>query len=267
MKCEDVLELIPSYALGSLEPRDNRRVEQHIAKCSECAIAFQEALEVSANLSKAFPSVQPSSAVRTQLMQRVRESAERASRSWTFLPGFRWQGGVTAGLGAATVVLLVFSVLLLTRLDSTNNDVAALRTNLSVSEENINTLNLAVEQQRSLAYTLAIPGTQVVMGTGSPEFSNARGVLMASEDGSWGLLVSTGMRELPPNKAYQVWLTGSTDRESGGMFNVDDSGWGQVTLKPNHRLSVFQSVGVTVEPVEGSPAPTGPMVLEAEMTK
>ena len=263
MKCEEVQELIPSYVLGALEPRERRQVEQHISKCPECAEALQEVLEVSTSLSKAFPVVQPSAYVRTELMRQVRERAEKSNRTRTFLPGFRWQGALTTGFGFAAVALLVLSAFLVTRVESMNNDVAALRTNLSVSDENIRTLNLAVQQQRALAYTLAIPGTQVVMGEGS----GGRGVLMASEDGSWGLLVSTGLQELPPNRAYQVWLTGNGDRESGGMFNVDESGWGQVTLKPYRTLNAFHSVGVTVEPVEGSPAPTGPVVLQAEMAE
>lgn len=261
MKCESVLELIPSYALGALNPRDRRIVEQHIARCPECAKAFEEALEVSTSLSGAFPSIQPAIHVRTALMQQVRDSAEKSSRSWTLLPGFRWQSGLTAGLGVATMALVVLSFVQLIRIDSMNNDVAALQTRLAVSDENMETLNLAVQQQRSLAYTLAIPGTQVSMGEGT----GGRGVLMASEDGSWGLLVSTGLRELPPDRAYQVWLTGSSGRESGGMFRVDDYGWGQVTLQPRRSLNAFHSVGVTEEPVEGSPAPTGPMILKAEM--
>ena len=267
MKCESVQELIPPYALGALEPRERRRVERHIAKCPECIVALREALEVSAELAKAFPMVQPSVHVRTALLRQVRDSAEPSARTPMFRPAFRWQGALTTGFGIAAVALLVISLFLVTRVESMNNEVAALRTNLSVSDENIKTLNLAVQQQRSLAYTLAIPGTQVVLGQGSGDFSNAQGVLMASEDGSWVLLVSTGLQELPPDKAYQVWLTGNGDRESGGMFKVDDFGWGQVTLKPHRRLSVFHSVGVTVEPVEGSPSPTGPMVLQAEMSE
>jgi anti-sigma-K factor RskA len=263
MKCEEVLDLIPSYALGALEPRESRRVEQHIAECPECEVALQEALEVSTNLSKAFAAVQPSAHVRTALMNEVRGRAEKSNRSWAFLGRFRWQGGLTAGLGVATMALLVLSIVQVVRIDSMNNDVAALQTRLSISDENMDTLNEAVAQQRSLAYTLAIPGTHVSMGEGS----GGRGVLMSVADGSWGLLVSIGLRELPPDRAYQVWLTGNANRESAGMFSVDDTGWGQVTLKPHSTLNAFNSVGVTVEPAEGSPAPTGPMVLKAEMTE
>ena len=267
MKCESVQELIPSYALGALESREHRRFEQHIAQCPECAKALQEALEVSANLSKAFPAVSPPPRVRTQLMQQVRGRAAKSTRTWTFLPGFRWKDALITGFGVATAALLVVSVVLVNRVDSMDNEISALQTGMSVSDQNMKTLNLAVQQQRSLAYTLAIPGTQVIMREGSGGSTNARGVLMASEDGSWGLLVSTGLQELPANKAYQVWLTGATDRESGGMFQVDGSGWGQVSLKPHSKLDAFHSVGVTVEPVEGSPAPTGPVVLQAEMVK
>jgi anti-sigma-K factor RskA len=263
MKCESVLELIPSYALGALEPSERRRVEQHIETCPDCAEELRASLTVSSNLSKAFPSAQPSVHLKTALMRQVRDSAEKSARPSFFRPSFRWQGAFTTGFGIAAMALLVLSVFLVNRVEIMDDEMAVLRTNLSVSDDTINTLSVAVKQQRSLAYTLAIPGMHVIMGEGS----GGKGMLMASEDGSWGLLVSTSLQELPSDRAYQVWLMGSVDRESGGMLTVDDTGWGQVTLKPDRTLNAFQSVEVTVEPVEGSPAPTGPMVLQADMVK
>ena len=155
MKCGSVLELIPAYALGALNPRERRSVEQHIAKCPECAEAFEGALEVSATLSGAYPSIQPAIHVKTALMQQVRDSAEKSLRSWAFLPGFRWQSRLTAGLGVATMALLVLSFVQFIRIDSMNNDVASLRTRLAVSDENMETLNLAYSN--SVRWRIPLP--------------------------------------------------------------------------------------------------------------
>ena len=90
---------------------------------------------------------------------------------------------------------------------------------------------------------------------------NAQGVVYASTKGQIALLCVYGMPELPPDKAYQVWLIKDGKRESGGVFQVSEYGFGFLMVKPTHPLSEYSAVGITVEPVVGSPAPTSPRVL------
>ena len=79
--------------------------------------------------------------------------------------------------------------------------------------------------------------------------------------GQIALLCVYGMPELPPDKAYQVWLIKDGKRESGGVFQVSEYGFGFLMVRPTYSLSEYSSVGITVEPVVGSPAPTSPRVL------
>ena len=37
MNCNEAEDLLEAYALGALEPIDQRRVAAHIAECSACA--------------------------------------------------------------------------------------------------------------------------------------------------------------------------------------------------------------------------------------
>ncbi len=61
---------------------------------------------------------------------------------------------------------------------------------------------------------------------------------------------------------YQFWLIDpSGDRTSGGTFSVDAQGRGWVLIRSPKPLNNFQSVGVTIEPEGGSPAPTGAKMM------
>ena len=84
---------------------------------------------------------------------------------------------------------------------------------------------------------------------------------LRSTSGQAALLCVYGMPALPSDKAYQLWLIKDGKRENGGVFQVSDNGFGFLMVKPAHPLTDYSSVGITVEPIGGSPAPTSPRVL------
>lgn len=49
--CQDTLELLGSHTRGALSRRDARRVDAHVADCAPCALAWDEAREVSSRLA------------------------------------------------------------------------------------------------------------------------------------------------------------------------------------------------------------------------
>lgn len=49
--CQDTLELLGSHTRGALSRRDARRVDAHVADCAPCALAWDEAREVSTRLA------------------------------------------------------------------------------------------------------------------------------------------------------------------------------------------------------------------------
>src|SRR5512138_3912172 len=80
-----VLDLLPAYALDSLESDEVRRVEEHLSGCLICrneSNAFQAAAD---QLSFAAPVASPSPELKDRLMQRVqatRPSVQTPARSW-----------------------------------------------------------------------------------------------------------------------------------------------------------------------------------------
>jgi anti-sigma-K factor RskA len=66
---------------------------------------------------------------------------------------------------------------------------------------------------------------------------------------------------LPSDKAYQLWMRQNGKPVSMGVFKVDSSGNATVVFWTPSVISSFSNVGVTLEPVNGSPSPTGSAIV------
>jgi hypothetical protein len=65
--------------------------------------------------------------------------------------------------------------------------------------------------------------------------------------------------------AHQVWFIKGSIRLSGGMFSVDDTGYGQIYIRFPAKLEEFSGIEVTEEPMEGSLAPSSEPILTARI--
>jgi hypothetical protein len=93
--------------------------------------------------------------------------------------------------------------------------------------------------------------------------AGATAYYMWTRDGKLGAIVCHGLPDPPEGKVYQVWLSYETGRVNGGTFTA----WQEqcqhlVSLEGNRPAAV----GVSVEPVGGSPSPSGEMVLSASLS-
>jgi anti-sigma-K factor RskA len=74
-----------------------------------------------------------------------------------------------------------------------------------------------------------------------------------------------GLPLLEEGKVYQLWLIWDGQRESGGLFEVNEEGEGTLLIQAQRALGEYQAVGVTVEPTGGSPGPTSPRVIGGKL--
>ncbi len=88
---------------------------------------------------------------------------------------------------------------------------------------------------------------------------------MYSRDGSAAIFVVYGLPQLPAGQLYQLWLIHDGQRDSGGLFAVDDEGYAVLLIHAPRQLGQYQGLGVTNEPASGSPAPTGTRVLTGKL--
>ena len=65
--------------------------------------------------------------------------------------------------------------------------------------------------------------------------------------------------------AYQVWFVRDGIRLSGGVFSVDDTGYGQIYIRFPANLDEISGIGITEEPMEGSLAPSSEPILTARI--
>jgi anti-sigma-K factor RskA len=100
---------------------------------------------------------------------------------------------------------------------------------------------------------------------GTDATPQAVGMLVVSQDGEHGTLVVDGLPALDEMSQYQLWLIRDEQRTNGGIFSVDEEGYGNLWVSSPEPLLSYSAFGITVEPAGGSPGPTGVKVLGGEL--
>ena len=76
------------------------------------------------------------------------------------------------------------------------------------------------------------------------------------------LVVVSRLPQLPADRAYQLWFVRPDSvRDSGGIFRVGTGGEGTILARAPAGLDAYTAIGITEEPVGGSPQPTGPRIV------
>lgn len=248
---EQVIELLPDYAIGQLADADLDRVARHLEQCPSCRDELFGVLEVGAMLSDVAPA-RP--AVRWQMLNLAdqapaprlsavpaprddqptpipisrRPQAGRASRGWN--------RSAPAILAAAAAVLII---------------------GLGIWN-----LRLREEVQRSSTIAAIVSSATVYPLLESQLADPASGVLLVGADGSSGLLVADDLPPLAAGEEYQVWLYDQQGQSApAGRFTADGQGRAQVELAPARPLASYAAVAVSVEPADVGGAPSGLLAL------
>jgi len=230
---------IPAYALDCLDEEEAFQVETHLTVCAVCRAELAAYKATADQLGCVAPQVEPPSRLKASILRRVAEpQAGRAAAPrlkigapefWVRL--YRW----TMNTGPIWVGV---SVLLLIALTASN----------VVLYQQIQS-----QKQSSEFHLVALKGT-----TNAP---NASGIMVISQEGLAGTVIVDGLPPLKMAQQYQLWLMKDGKRVSGGLFYVGQNGYGILAVQSPGSLLNFSSFGITIEPVGGSPGPTGEKVL------
>ena len=233
MTDEHVLDSLPAYALGSLDPDEVRRVEEHLSSCWICRDESNSFRTVAEQLSFAAPAVAPSLELKERLMQRVQtpRPRERVPEQASKRP---WLERLLPVWGLASLCLLI----------------GLAGSNLFLWQR-LNQLQVSTSQLGMRAVPLSAPVTG----------STATGFVLISADGDDGALIVDGLPPLEASQQYQVWLIRDGQRTSGAVFSTDENNYGGTRIRAPRSLLDYSAVGITVEPEGGSPQPTGAQVL------
>jgi len=228
-----VSDLLPAYALGSLDADEASHVEEHLLSCWICRNESNAFQTVAEQLSLATPAASPSPDLKDRLLQRVQTArpqqpvlAQAARRSWPerLLPVW---GLASLGL---IIALAAFNLSLWQRLNQ-------------------------------LEFVTAPGGMRAIPLNGTDEASGATGFVLVAADGRNGALVVDGLPPLDADRQYQLWLIRDGHRTSGAVFSTDEESYGGMRIKVAGSLLEYSAVGITIEPAGGSPQPTGVKVL------
>ena len=225
----EIVNLIPGYALGCLDDDERVLVSEHLADCSECQMELQSYKSTVQQLILAAPAIQPPPALHNRLMKQTqkllpaRHLPQKSSRNF-----LRWGTPVFIGAGLLLIIILVAGNLLLWR-----------QVNRSV--------------QPNMLRTIMLTGTQAA--------PDATGIIVLSLDGEYGTLVVDHLPIHDREHQYQLWLIHDDQRATGGVFSVSDEGYGSIEILSAKPLNFYSAFGISIEPVGGSPDPTGQKIL------
>ncbi len=232
-----IIDLIPGFALGSLDVEEAGRAKQHLATCATCQDELADYQAVVDALPLAAADVEPSPALRARLVERLQSAASTETAVSTASTS-RWQQFRTgiqnffAGPRWQPVSLIVILALVIT---------------------NVLLWREANAPSSSSVRRFRLTATEVA--------PDATGVVYISRSGRDGTVIVDNLPDLPPEQQYQLWLIRDGQRSSGAVFSVTEDGYYSEQIHAPRPLEEYTAFGVTIEPAGGSPGPTGDRVL------
>lgn len=252
-----VSDLLPGYALGNLDDHELIIVSRHLPHCQQCQDELAGFRSTVDQLAFAAKFYEPAPDLKTRVVARVEQAADVKRspdpKGQVLNPEPRLTGKkpfftrkvvqwLTQPIPQAALFGLVALVLL-----------------LSVSSLFLWSRVAGLEKR--------VPGDRVkiVRLVGTDQAANIQGYLVLFPGESYGTLVVNDAPRLDDHYQYQLWLIRDGKRTNGGVFSVNEQGYGTVMIDSAIPLDNYQSFGVTIEPAGGSPGPTGKKVLGGDL--
>jgi len=248
MNHEEWLERAEIYALGALDGAELKEFEAHLASgCAQCAERLSESREALAHAAAGLAPVAPPPRIKTELLRRI---GAQTAAPISERPRFRWSWPVGVGaFAAAGLVLMLSWNLIVTRseLDRTKRERDALLQEASVNKE--------------VKEMLSDPQVRVITLKGQAPSTGAQALLLWNAAQRKGMLLTIGLAQTPPEKAYELWGLAGSEAVPAGVFTVNEQGQVVFRLPKLPESKPFDKFAVTLEPSGGVPKATGPIVL------
>ena len=226
---EEIQGLLAAYALDALDSDELALVQAHLSSCAACRRELASYLRVTDAMAlRAAEGSAPPSPPPSVLEQRIIREASLVKARTSLGRARRWNRGFA--VAAAALILLL-----------AGGNVA--------------------QWTSSLQFQARTRGLVTVALTGVGSHHDAYGTIVVDLDDSEGVLAVCGLSKLGPGWRYQLWLKKDGATMSGGLFSVNDDGYGSLLIKVPGGFKDFRTFGISIEPAEGSVVPQGPRVL------
>jgi len=242
------------FAVSAMTVEESNRYIEHLRICPVCeelAGQFRGVVELLPDALAVEPTTPD---LKPRVLARARAEAGRDFGQVQHRPASqrrRWSGWLwpawLSPIPAATIAVLAIAVLGLTAW------------NIDLRQE-VHERDETLLQHQEVIRSLAVGG-QVYQVRGTDAAPEAAAVLIQNPGREGSVLVVTGLARLPTGMEYQVWrIIGQDVAPIGaGTFSILDSNAHLVRISVI--FSPTESIGVSVEPAGGSPAPSGDIVL------
>ncbi|MBM2825988.1 MAG: putative transrane anti-sigma factor [Dehalococcoidia bacterium] len=264
MDCQRVEELLPIYYLGALDGDEAREVEKHLEGCAVCMDQSGHDIWTTQQLVYSIALVEPPRRLREQVLLHVTEveagplpeEEDRAVSSFAKATHSRqmWTGRAAKFAIALLPVLVLVLVFWITQL----------QTRVGRLENQNSVLAVPIGGESFVMGQLPFNNQGIYRLSPTGAAPQARGFMVASSNGTSGFLFVHGLPPLSSPEAYQLWLIRDGEKSSGGVFSVDDEGYGVVTVTLPDLISSYRAIGIIAGPISDNYDLLGTTVLEGE---
>jgi anti-sigma-K factor RskA len=239
------------YALDALEGEQRTAVEQHVESCVSCRRELESLRGDMALLALSTAGPHPPQRSRDRLMQAIAAERPAMVPERAAVSSGGWFGRL--GWMAAAFVLLAGALLM--------NDAREKNTALQREIAELQTKTVAqdaeLQRVRDVFAEFSGPSAKPVtleVPNGHPQ---PQGKAIYVESSGRLLFVANNLPALPDDRAYELWLLPSEGNPvPAGVFRPDTTGSSVVVNPPLAAGVSAKGFAITVEPKEGSAAPT-----------
>jgi anti-sigma-K factor RskA len=239
------------YALGSLEGEERVALEKHLSDCAACRRELEALRGDLAVLALSVPLAAPPPQARQRLLKAIAKEPRRAPASPARQPRSWWGLAPSLAVAALAVITLVFGL-----------QNANMRRDISKLEyqnaEELSGLMHATEIVQTLTDANAAHFTLSAAQTPP----RPQGKAIYARDRHSLIFLASNMPALPPQKIYELWLIPVSGAPiPSGLFTPDAHGSATVLNPPLPSGVEAKTFAVTMEPQEGSAAPTSTPIM------
>lgn len=233
-------DLAAAYALNALDAAESESFEKHIATCEICRAELAELAPGMEHLASLLEAPAPP-AMRSSVLDAIASTP---------------QDGATAadGLSAYSTVAAEAPS---RRVSSRKFNLRSLVAGLAVAAAFVGVVLFSglLDSSPSVGDITSAPDRATIALSG--EVGSAEFVYSDSLDA--GVFITTSLPALSADQTYQLWLIDEGGPNPAGTFRPSDEGFVEFVVIGD--IAPGKTLGLTVEPEGGSPAPTGDVLL------
>lgn len=271
MTCEERKDIIPFYALGTLDPVETESLRRHLeGGCPACNSEYLSMQSLASDLAMSLEPISPPKAVRERLLRRIAEDAPamkitqdqpatnpvsssmKIERSTS--TGRDWFRSMTTAAIAAALAYFAASL-------AFQEHQTVLQKRLVQVESQLTEMQSTRKSTEQMISLPRSPAMQVVTLQGTPDAPGAKADLFYDRARGVWYLYTTGLKPPGEKRAYELWFIVGDTKTRAGVFDVTPDGEGSIVAAVPPDLGRITLAAITDEPAGGSMQPTGKIRL------